>query len=594
MDVAGRSDTKKPVFVTCLLFALLKISIAQTGAPQTVADFMGINTNVASYDNGYIDELSNCAKWIREYHSWAHYEAANNYYKWDDITTNPHPHTWPNHNKFIDRCTELGLSVLIDALNKPGWMGSSHIPNDTGDGSNASHYREKLEFLGQLVARYGSKTIAATKLKTADKATGLNLIQYYEDENEPNYWWWTPKWPVADYAAYCNAAHDGHGVETNTEFPLLGIKSVDPDAKHVVAGSAGVDSLFFQQILDHSNGRVPFDVLNVHMYCTDQNNAYSPEHDTYGYEKEMAGLFKWKYRVLPDMPIWITEFGWDTYLAPGGSHSYTYATFDAQANYLARSFLILMKMGFEKAFMFMGADTNSASTTQYSSSGVLEDKNNGYEKKPSYFYLSTMQKVLGETRFKQTVAYAEKSGNNEIYCLEFEQTESQKWVYALWTRETASKNDNGATTNYQLDLGMSPSEVYAIVLTNLDEDGDTVALTLDGTKTNLVLTEKPIFVVASDLGTGFGESILAKPEMIVYPNPTKGATNVSVKLPSAGHLQVSVFSADGQLVEELFKGNVPEGETLLRLREGLKSGIYYVRCHSSIGTIVERAVILKK
>jgi hypothetical protein len=167
-------------------------------------------------------------------------------------------------------------------------------------------------------------------------------------------------------------------------------------------------------------------------------------------------------------------------------------------------------------------------------------------------------------------------------------------VYALWTRETASKNDNGATTNYQLDLGMSPSEVYAIVLTNLDEDGDTVALTLDGTKTNLVLTEKPIFVVASDLGTGFGESILAKPEMIVYPNPAKGATNVSVKLPSAGHLQVSVFSADGQLVEELFNGNVPEGETLLHLREGLKSGIYYVRCHSSIGTIVERAVILKK
>src|SRR5690606_15102398 len=118
-------------------------------------------------------------------------------------------------------CQKLGVQVLIDALSNPAWVGSTPIPNNSGDGSNATDYMEKLEFLGQLVARYGSKKINKSLLETTDKVTRLNYIQYYEDENEPSYWWNTPLWPAENYAKYCNAAHDGFGVETSSEFPLL-------------------------------------------------------------------------------------------------------------------------------------------------------------------------------------------------------------------------------------------------------------------------------------------------------------------------------------------------------------------------------------
>lgn len=580
-----------PIIVVLTIVSFRQL-LAQQSTNYTVSEFMGVNANVASYDNNYIPVIADCFKWMREYHSWAHYEAANNYYKWDNITKNPHTYTWPNHNKFMDKCKENGINVLIDALNKPDWMGSSHIPNNTGDGSFASDYIEKLEFLGQLVARYGSREIGQSKLETADKATGLGIIKYYEDENEPNYWWWTPKWAVASYAAFCNAAHDGYGVQPDSEHPLLGIKSVDPDAKHVIAGSAGTDSLFFHQVLQYSNGRVPFDVLNVHMYCTDQHNGYSPEHETYGYENQMAGLFKWKNRVLPNTPIWITEFGWDTYLAKSGSHSYTYAIFDAQANYLLRSFLIFMKMGYEKAFMFMDSDVNSENTTQYSSSGFMKDKKSGFEKKPSYFYLATMQKILGETRFVRPVAYALEKDNKHIYCLEFENSAKQEKVFALWTRENGSKNDNGAKANYELDLGKIPVNVYAVLPVDQDIDGDTVSINPEGTKVNLQLTETPLFLVVSDHLTSskiFGTS---KVQFTVYPNPSGGTFHISVKMPESGVVNFSLFSSDGKLIQS-FSESVEQGnnEFVRQNFEHLRSGFYFLKCSHKWGTTANRVII---
>ena len=118
----------KPVIPILLLTFAYLIGMSQFAEPNTVADFAGTNTNVAAYDNKYLADLSKTVKWIREYHSWAHYEAANDYFKWDNITKTPHTYTWPDHNKFMDACRQLGIQVLIDALNKPQWAGSSPVP----------------------------------------------------------------------------------------------------------------------------------------------------------------------------------------------------------------------------------------------------------------------------------------------------------------------------------------------------------------------------------------------------------------------------------------------------------------------------------
>src|SRR5450759_2764287 len=149
----GQTNQIMKIFVLYLSFFLIPFSLfAQVTPKITMADYMGVNSNVAAYDNKYLADLSKCVKWIREYHDWSQYEAANNYYKWDNITTQPQGYTWPEHADYMKECRRLGMNVLIDVLGKPAWAGTSPIPTNSGIGAKASDYLERLEFIGQLVA----------------------------------------------------------------------------------------------------------------------------------------------------------------------------------------------------------------------------------------------------------------------------------------------------------------------------------------------------------------------------------------------------------------------------------------------------------
>ncbi|HEY3372226.1 MAG TPA: T9SS type A sorting domain-containing protein [Prolixibacteraceae bacterium] len=582
----------KSILVLSILFLLASGLEAQTSSKIILSDYMGINTNVASYDNKYLSDLSKCVKWIREYHDWSQYEAANNYYKWDNITTQPQGWTWPEHTLFMNDCRKYGINVLIDVLGKPSWAGTSPIPITTGTGSNASDYIERLEFIGQLVARYGSKKISTTLLETADKATGLNYIKYYEDDNEPDYTWKSPLWTAANYAKYCNAAHDGFGVQTDAEHPLLGIKSVDPDAKHVMAGLASKDTTYVSNVLKASGGRIPFDVLNVHFYCTDMTNAYSPENETYGYEVGYRNFFKWKNRVVPGMPIWITEFGWDTYLNTSSRHSYTYAPALQQANYLLRSYMVLLKMGFEKAFLFMDTDTDSKNILQYASSGLLADKASLYAKKMSYYYLATMQNVLGKTEYSKTTSYKELSGDNEIYCLEFIQPLTLQKVYALWTRKPASNTDSGVKTSYTLNPGFQVGEVYSVVPADKDMDGDTIRPMVTDNAIALTLSETPQFVVVSESSTGSVVHPAGNLELNVYPNPANKEVQISLMVPEKQQVNLSAYTADGRLLQTMVNGLMEQGIHHYRFGSGQQPGSYLLSLNSTSGKIVRKVILL--
>lgn len=98
----------KSLVLVAIFFQQVK---PQPPANISFSDFVGINSNVAAYDQKYLSDLSKCTKWMREYHSWGHYEVADNYYKWDNITTFPQGYTWPDHNKFMDECKRLGINV---------------------------------------------------------------------------------------------------------------------------------------------------------------------------------------------------------------------------------------------------------------------------------------------------------------------------------------------------------------------------------------------------------------------------------------------------------------------------------------------------
>jgi hypothetical protein len=582
----------KTIFCLISLFLFSFSLLAQNTPAKTMSEYMGINTNVASYDNKYLADLSKCVKWIREYHNWSQYEAANNFYKWDNITKEPQGYTWPEHTDFIKECRSLNISVLCDVLGKPSWAGTSPIPINSGTGANASDYLEKLEFMGQLVARYGSKKINISLLETADKATGLNYIKYYEDDNEPDYTWKTPRWAAENYAKYCNAVHDGFGVSTDADHPLLGIKSVDPDAMHVMAGLASSDTIYLNNVVIASKGRIPFDVLNMHCYCNDKTNAYSPENEKYGYETSFSKFFKWKNRVVPNIPVWMTEFGWDTYLSTDNKHSYTYAPALQQANYLMRSYLVLLKMGFEKAFLFMGADTDSKNILQYSSSGLLADRKSNYPKKISYYYLATMQNVLGKVEFSKVVSFKELSGTNEIYCLEFTNPATSEKTFALWTRKTNSKIDDGSTTSYSMNVGYQAEYAYSVVPVDKDMDGDTIKYANPGQKLDLNLTETPQFLVVSGINTHSGIQPSEKMDLKVYPNPAYSEVQISLSLPYKQKVNLSVFTISGKLVKTIVDGSVEQGTHHYYFGKDLLPGTYLVCAKSATISSFRRMILL--
>lgn len=565
--------------------------VAQTSPKINMSDYMGINTNVAAYDNKYLADLSKCVKWIREYHNWGQYEAANNFYKWDNITTEPQGYSWPDHNLFMNECRKYGINVLIDVLGKPSWAGTSPIPTLSGTGTNAADYIERLEFIGQLVARYGSKKIEASLLETKDKATGLNYIKYYEDDNEPDYTWKSPRWTAANYAKYCNAVHDGFGVETDADHPLLGIKSVDPDAKHVMAGMASADTVYVNNVLKASGGRVPFDVLNVHWYCTDMTNAYSPENEKHGYEVAYRNYFKWKNRVLPDMPVWMTEFGWDTYLAPDSKHSYTYAPALQQANYILRSYMVLLKLGFEKSFLYMDTDTDSKYILQYATSGLLSDRNSKYVKKTSYYYLATMQNLLGKTDYSKAISYKEVSGNNEIYCFEFDNPVTSEKVYALWTRATGSNIDSGTTTVYKLNTDFKIGNAYSVIPVDKDMDGDTIIPVFSENTIELILSETPQFVVVSEIGTASIDQPLQGFELNVYPNPANKEVQVSLLVPERQKVNLSAYTSDGKLLKTMVNGLMEQGIHHYTFGSGQLPGAYLLSANSNSGKIVRKVIL---
>jgi len=564
---------KRQLISILILFFTLTIAAQQNNTTFKMSDFMGVNTNVASYDQKYIDDLARCTKWIREYHSWAHYEVADNYYRWDNITKTPYNYTWPDHNKFMNECKKLGLNVLIDILDKPGWAGSDRGAYSKGDGSKPEDYLDRLEFIGQLVARYGAQKIDKSLLETADKSTGQNFIKYYEDDNEPNYWWETPTWPAEKYAVYCNAVHDGFGVETSKDYPLLGIKSVDSTAIHVLAGLAEKNpTQYLQKIIAASKGRIPFDVINIHTYCKDSKDGYSPENENYGIERNLSGFMSWCKTKLPGVPVWITEFGWDTYML-NNQHSYIYAPQPQQANYILRSYFVALKMGFEKAFLFMGGDPNSKSTQQFASSGLITDKNTGLAKKISYYYLATMQSILGDATLSKIVSYRKLVNNNEVYCFEFE-NDSAEQIFALWTRTKNSKTDNGTTLNYSFDIGYQPEYTYSIFPKDKSYTGEKTDHTVHENSVELTLTETPQFLVIAENKTSSNEFEKREIDLKVYPNPAKNGVHISFYNPEIQKVNISVFSIDGKLKETVINRDIEKGEQSFVLANDFAPGVY--------------------
>ncbi len=575
-----------------LAVVLLNTTLPAQPIPGTVKDFIGINSNVGAYDKKIIGRLSKVALWMREYHRWEFYEQKSDVYGWDNKTPAFNGSAWPFHTKYVKECQKHGIQMLICVERSTSYAAATgkwmDPPYGDHDGTQEQHYQHKVEFIAQLAARYGSNAVDSSLLETADKLTGLDYVHYYEDENEPDQWWSKPTWDAAKYAKYLNAVHDGFNCSTSDDFPLLGIKNADPDAVHVMGGMAARNLDYLNKLMANTGGRVPFDVINVHHYCIQANRkrGSAPEDEQNGLEKFIREIKTWRDEHVPGMPIWLTEFGWDT-LDKAGTHSYVYAGEQSQANYLLRSLFLLMGYGVGKAFIFMDMDPNSESTVQYSTCGIMTDSNHGLEPKTSYYYLATCRNVIGDKKMSGVLKYRE--GDPEVYVYAFiDPDDAASVCHVMWCRKPSRSNDSGVTVEEYVHQIGGIKKARVIKPVDGSETGQATELPVKnpGTEESSItipqLSETPVFVCmdidfpAHAQSTGIPDDYGI---MSAFPNPFKSELQLELVLDRQNQIYMDIYDVTGRKVGRIEKQRYQPGTNRQKidfLAMDLPTGVYFI------------------
>lgn len=413
------------------------------------SDFMGANQNVRIKDvTGYF-VFASCFKWLRDYSEWSLLQYGST--DFTGLTTR-----WYFQGQFYNQLNANGINVLHCIMGGNTALGIDYdFPVDPSSAGTAeSHYRYRAGMLGQLSARYGRKNNhPSASLLTTDKAQGLDYCRYYEDSNEPDQDWKSTLWPASRFAMYSSAAHDGRNCTSDSVRPIIGIKQGDPLAVHVMPGVVMGNTAYLDGIRN-ALGVARFNeicqVINYHTYCmraTWYSGGYSPENESYGLWKNTGPVIAWRNANAPGVPIWCTEFGWDTYISGSTMSAVAargfYGPQTNQAIYLMRSFVLLQSWGIQKAFMFMQEDPGSGSGL-YSTSGVLTF--GGSQLKTSYFYLSQMQAVLGPHWYDSALsAGTDVGGGIQHFAYSYRNQNNTHRILVLWCRRANTDFDNGAS-----------------------------------------------------------------------------------------------------------------------------------------------------
>lgn len=489
-----------------------------------MADFIGANQNINISDSNYYSQYLIPFKWLRDYVGWSWLQDDLTLFGWNGEA---YSGNWPNHQNFYQNLHNNGINVLmcIQANNDNGSLDTyeSWWPYETANGTGYSveSYKDKTSFIGQAAARFGRKgNHPLASILHTDKLQGQDLCRYFEDFNEPDLGW-PGVWPASSYAYHYNACHDGAGMTPDANRPLMGVKNGDPQAIHVQGGMAGANVTTLNSImavLGQARMREVTEVINYHHYCAVMNSGggavstnsgkggVSPEHTSLGLKAITQPLIDWRNTYTPDAEIWCTEFGWDTRLT-SGYHSDVYARNSygnanlAQANYLLRSFAILKGIGVDKAFMFMYRDPGS-DNSRFATCGVTLNSGSPPTRKQSYYYIATMQNVLGSLYFDKVEQ--EATGTPWIFNYSFKNAApTTQRVYMLWCTAPTPTFDTGVTTaNYQLNVPYMTSAEQRVCANN-DLDGVSTTLTVQNSGqanafvTVAQLSETPLFIITS-------------------------------------------------------------------------------------------------
>ena len=453
---------------------------------------------------------------IRHYLDWEKLESEEGSFTYNPV----HSGGW-NYDVMYQRLKAEGLDVLACVKSLPGWMQASYpsadrdaenVPVRYGrDFTDPNSYIEQARMAFQYVARYGYNTnvdpallhVNATTRWTGDAANqvkiGLGYIKYIECDNERDKWWKGRKayQTGREYAANLSAFYDGN---KNTMGPGIGVKNADPSMKVVMAGVAAPITDYVRGMIDwcrqyrglNADGSVNlcWDVINYHLYS---NNAGSSQNgnSTRGSAPEVANagqvaqdFIKMAHQYAGDMPVWITETGYDTNqgsplkaIAIGNK-----SVLQTEADWLLRTALLYARWGVERAFMYQLSDDNPTNPIQFGSSGLI---NADHTPKPAADFLRQTAQLFGDFAYNGTL-------NSDPIVDRYQATDGRT-AYAL-----VIPDEQGRTASYTLGLGGIDTVTVCRPVSG-QATMNTTKVRVQNGQLALTVTETPTFVLVGTI-----------------------------------------------------------------------------------------------
>jgi len=265
-------------------------------------------------------------------------------------------------------------------------------------------------------------------------------VRHFEIWNEPNAsTFWKPQPNPENYARLLETAYRS-------------CKDVDPDSVVIGCSTAGTDIEFIRRVLAAGGGRF-MDAVSFHPYC----QPSAPE------ERFLSDISRLK-ALLPDKPLWITEFGYPSYAGASGVSE------EMQANYLVRAFLLAASSpAVERMFWYdLQNDGDDPAEGEFNFGLLRTDKT----PKPSYRAFATMASLVGD------FPPAQLRTIGDTYILTFEGRDDP--LAAVWR--------SGGTDIQGLPCS---NGLYRVV----GRDGESSSIEVYEEVLQLTVSEKPIYVV---------------------------------------------------------------------------------------------------
>ncbi len=405
--------------------------------------------------------------------------------KWPFVSPEPHKYAFdgsvaPWHvstDDVFQTYRQNGLNILSYMFLTPKWATSA--PPGVKDDRAITFPPKDLslfgEFCFQVAARYGNTKQPAGALLSSDKKSGLGLVHYYEMWNEPGL---NPK-PDAAWGGWSAPLDEYYKM---MRYGAEAVKKADPTATVTSAGYAGITTEIVNcmRTYKYPDGKCPLDfveVINVHYYsglnppetAREDGNARLTSSTTF--PQDIEELTAWRDQYAPQMPIWMTETGYDS-AGPFGT------TEAIQAARLPRVVMLCLAFGVDKVFVYR---ESGSTASMHACSGLLRDD---FTEKPSWFTFGTLVRQFKDVKGK---AVRLPHPDKNVWLLKWNQGDEP--LLTAWTVEGKAR--------FGLNLG--PCEIT-----------DAFGATFEPENTSqLEITPYPIYIRNMDAGAGW-QTLLAK------------------------------------------------------------------------------------